>query len=73
MTLANSVQLYNLMAKEEKSEQEIAQQMYLIHKEIALKEFGLDIDTDGLLEEIAKVIGKGLAKGITIPIKYKKK
>ena len=72
MTLTNSVQLYNLMAKEGKSEQEIAQQIYLIHKEIALKEFGLDIDTDGLLEEIAKAIGKGLAKGITIPIKYKK-
>ena len=72
MTLANSIQLYNLMAKEGKSEQEIAQQIYLIHKETALKEFGLDIDTDGLLEEIAKAIGKGLAKGITIPIKYKK-
>lgn len=72
MTLANSVQLYNLMDKKGKSEQEIAQQMYLIHKEIALKEFGLDINTNGLLEEIAKTIGKGLAKGITIPIKYKK-
>ena len=72
MTLTNSVQLYNLMAKEGKSEQEIAQQIYLIHKEIALKEFGLDIDTDGLLEEIAKAIGKGLAKGIIIPIKYNK-
>ena len=72
MTLINSVQLYNLMAKEGKSEQEIAQQIYLIHKEIALKEFGLDIDTDGLLEEIAKAIGKGLAKGIIIPIEYKK-
>ena len=72
MTLVNSVQLYNIMAKEGKSEQEIAQQIYLIHKEIALKEFGLDIDTDGLLEEIAKAIGKGLAKGIIIPIKYNK-
>ena len=72
MTLTNSVQLYNLMAKEGKSEQAIAQQIYSIHKEITLKEFGLDINTDGLLEEIAKAIGKGLVKGITIPIKYKK-
>ncbi|MBS6523401.1 MAG: hypothetical protein ACLTNE_07365 [Intestinimonas butyriciproducens] len=73
MTLANSIQLYNLMKKSGKGEQEIAQQMYMIHKEIALKEFGLDIKTDGLLEEIAKAIGKGLAKGITIPLKHRKR
>lgn len=47
--------------------------MYMIQKEIALKEFGLDIKTDGLLEEIAKAIGKGLAKGITIPLKHRKR
>lgn len=37
MTLANSIQLYNLMKKSDKGEQEIAQQMYMIQKEIALK------------------------------------
>ncbi len=73
MTLANSIQLYGLMRQSGKSEQEIAQQMYIIHKEIALKEFGLSLNTDGLLNQIAEAIGKGLAKGIILPLKHRKR
>jgi hypothetical protein len=47
--------------------------MYIIHKEIALKEFGLSLNTDGLLNQIAEAIGKGLAKGIILPLKHRKR
>lgn len=69
MDFINSMQLYYLLKASGLSEKEIAYKMMETQRKEALNYFNSDVTLSDLDKNIAKLVGKELAKTITVPFK----